>query len=171
MLYLAVLLGCFSTAWATTMMKRSVHAEFPDYSLRYTHPNLCDTGTKQTSGYFELPNGKNFFFWFFESNADPSHDPTMLWINGGPGCSSMMGLFMGIGPCHVNKKGDGALLNSQSWNQVANIIYLDQPVNSGYSYQENTTAPHIDDSNAAAQDVYVFLQLFFKEFSRNTSCS
>ncbi|KAK4519483.1 uncharacterized protein ATC70_009719 [Mucor velutinosus] len=147
-------------------MKRSVHAEFPDYSLRYTHPNLCDTGTKQTSGYFELPSGKNFFFWFFESNNDPAHDPTLLWINGGPGCSSMMGLFMGIGPCHANNKGDGLLRNSQSWNQVANIIYLDQPVNSGYSYQENTTVPRINDSNTAAHDVYVFLQLFFKEFSQ-----
>ncbi|KAI8646458.1 Alpha/Beta hydrolase protein [Parasitella parasitica] len=145
-------------------MKRSFHAGFPDYSLRYTHPDLCDTGTKQTSGYFELPDGKNFFFWFFESKTNPSSDPTLLWINGGPGCSSMMGLFMGIGPCHVNKEGDRALPNLQSWNSVSNVIYLDQPVNSGYSYHENSSA-YITDSNTAARDVYVFLQLFFNEFS------
>ncbi|KAI7888374.1 Alpha/Beta hydrolase protein, partial [Mucor mucedo] len=115
-----------------------------------------------TSGYFELPDGKNYFFWFFESRSEPAKDPLALWLNGGPGCSSMLGLFMEVGPCRVNAIGDGLLNNPHSWTNKANMLFLDQPVNSGFSYHNGSTP--IADSNTASKEVYVFLQLFFKEF-------
>ncbi|KAI9485198.1 MAG: Alpha/Beta hydrolase protein [Benjaminiella poitrasii] len=147
-------------------MKRSkLHERFPEYSLRYTHPTICKTASKQTSGYFELPDGKNFFFWFFESLSSPSTDPLVLWINGGPGCSSMLGLLMGTGPCHVNEDSTKLISNPHSWTNKANIIYLDQPVNAGYSFNSNHSY-HVVESNSAAVDVYIFLQLFLREFSQ-----
>jgi cathepsin A (carboxypeptidase C) len=69
---------------------------------------------------------KHFFFWFFESRSEPDKDPLVLWLNGGPGCSSMTGLMMELGPCRVNPGGNGTTLNQASWNNQANTIFLDQ---------------------------------------------
>ncbi|KAI7899375.1 Alpha/Beta hydrolase protein [Cokeromyces recurvatus] len=160
--FLLVLFFMINRNTCFTPIKRSkLHESFPEYSLRYTYPTLCNTTSKQTSGYFELPDGKNFFFWFFESSKDY---PLVLWLNGGPGCSSMLGLLMGIGPCYVNNQGNELVSNPYAWTNKANIIYLDQPIDSGYSYHNNHSF-HVVDTQTASIDVYVFLQLFFREFS------
>ncbi|KAF7728044.1 hypothetical protein EC973_006680 [Apophysomyces ossiformis] len=67
---------------------------------------------------------------------------------------------MEMGPCLVNLAGDRTTFNKYSWNNNATMIFLDQPTNVGYSYGY----PDTSDSFAAARDVYVFLQLFFKQF-------
>jgi hypothetical protein len=49
---------------------------------------ICDNVT-QYSGYFKLTTGdKHYFYWFFESRSSPSTDPVVMWMTGGPGCSS-----------------------------------------------------------------------------------
>lgn len=67
------------------------------------------------------------FFYFFESRNDPKTDPVLMWINGGPGCSSATGLFMELGPCRVNMEGNETSFNEYSWNDKANVFFLDQP--------------------------------------------
>ncbi|KAI8377654.1 Alpha/Beta hydrolase protein [Radiomyces spectabilis] len=138
------------------------HPAFPQYTMRYKRPNtICDPDVKQISGYLDVGNDKHFFFWFFESRDKPQEDPLVLWLNGGPGCSSLTGLFMELGPCTVNKEGNDTVVNKYSWNSNANIMFLDQPLNVGYSHGSGGATNSI----AAAEDVYAFLQLFFKEFS------
>ncbi|KAJ3076756.1 hypothetical protein HDU98_000636 [Podochytrium sp. JEL0797] len=136
------------------------HADLPGYALRSKDLSLCDKSVKQSAGYLDV-DGKHFFFWFFESRSKPSTDPLILWLNGGPGCSSLTGLFMELGPCTVTEGGHDTPLNANSWNSNANIIFLDQPTTVGFSYSDN---PNQDVSNTddAAQDVYGFLQLFLK---------
>jgi len=79
--------------------------------------------------------------------------------NGGPGCSSLTGLFLELGPSSVDKNLK-LVSNPYSWNANASVIFLDQPVNVGYSYSGGS----VSDTVAAGKDVYALLTLFFKQF-------
>ncbi|KAJ8655583.1 hypothetical protein O0I10_008671 [Lichtheimia ornata] len=161
-----------SIEWRTLTPKANTHpindnfikvladSTSPKHSMRYKTPDICDPTVKQISGYLDIEDDKHYFFWFFESRNNPKEDPLILWLNGGPGCTSLEGLFTELGPCFINKEGDGTVYNEHSWNNNASIIFLDQPTNVGYSYGKDGK-PY---SSEAAKDVYAFLQLFFKEF-------
>jgi cathepsin A (carboxypeptidase C) len=141
---------------------------FPGKSLRIKEvAGLCDSNVKQYVGYLDVEGdadeAKHFFFWFFESRRSPAKDPVILWLNGGPGCSSMTGLFMELGPCRVNPQGNGTTINKWSWNNEANVIFLDQPINVGFSYGGGEQVSNTVD---AADDVYGFLQLFFQTYPK-----
>ncbi|KXL43816.1 hypothetical protein M433DRAFT_149761 [Acidomyces richmondensis BFW] len=115
---------------------------------------------KQYSGYLDDDeDDKHLFYWFFESRNDPENDPVVLWLNGGPGCSSLTGLFMELGPSSVDKN-IKLKYNPSSWNSNASVIFLDQPVNVGYSYSSSS----VSNTVAAGKDVYALLTLFFKQF-------
>lgn len=104
--------------------------------LTISQNGLCETtaGVKSYSGYVKLPFGIlsdvqvsdnytiNTFFWFFESRKDPKNAPLSIWMNGGPGSSSMIGLFQENGPCHVNDDSNSTTLNPFSWNQEVNML-------------------------------------------------
>ncbi len=68
--------------------------------------------------------------WFiFVQEVDPSLAPVVMWLNGGPGSSSMRGLFEINGPISAVEDGDGGVtgeVNPHSWHRVANMIYIDQ---------------------------------------------
>jgi cathepsin A (carboxypeptidase C) len=105
---------------------------------------------------------QHFFYWFFESRSKPSTDPLILWLSGGPGCSSMAGLLMENGPCKVDASTNDTENNPFSWNNNANIVYLDQPINTGFSYGQNAA----NDTAEVGVQVYAFLQLFFQKFPK-----
>jgi cathepsin A (carboxypeptidase C) len=96
---------------------------------------------------------------FFESRNDPKTDPVVLWLNGGPGCSSLTGLFLELGPSSIDKNLK-LHNNPYSWNANASVIFLDQPVNVGYSYSGSP----VSNTVAAGKDVYALLTLFFEQF-------
>lgn len=145
-----------------------ISQKFPGYTLRVkeTHPEkLHLDSAKYYTGYLDVEVlGKHFFYWFFESRNDPKNDPVVLWLNGGPGCSSSIGLFFELGPSLINSTLQ-VVENPYSWNNNASVIFLDQPVGVGYSY---TTQEQIKSTAAASKDVFTFLELFFQKFPQFT---
>ncbi|KAI0053413.1 serine carboxypeptidase [Auriscalpium vulgare] len=144
--------------------ERVSHPSFVDHQLRTTEPTLCDSSVKQYSGYLDISDGKHLFFWFFESRGNPSKDPLVLWLNGGPGCSSSTGLLFELGPCRIADEGQNTTYNKHSWTANANIIFLDQPVNVGYSYSSDGST--VNTSPVAGEDVYAFLELFLTRYPK-----
>ncbi|ETP43878.1 hypothetical protein F442_09507, partial [Phytophthora nicotianae P10297] len=122
--------------------------------------DFCDS-TKQLSGYFKITGSKskNYFYWFFESRGSPSTDPLIIWLTGGPGCSSILALLQENGPCSVNS--DLSLKkNPYSWNERANVMWIDQPVGVGFSYGDRSE--YDTSEKEVGDDMYHFLQEFFK---------
>lgn len=108
---------------------------------------------KQYSGYISLPayilnptQGNytiNTFFWFIEARQLPETAPLTIYMNGGPGSSSMVGMFQETGPCQVVEIAEGQLgtqARDWGWDRSSNIIFIDQPVQVGFSYDVATNA-------------------------------
>lgn len=139
------------------------NAKFSGHSLRIKdgNPEALHLDTvKQYTGYLDIEEeDKHLFYWFFESRNDPKTDPILLWLNGGPGCSSLTGLFFELGPSSISHE-ILPVYNPYSWNSNASVIFLDQPVGVGYSHSSGKVSL----TAAAGEDVYAFLELFFQKF-------
>ncbi|KAI9668519.1 MAG: hypothetical protein M1829_005336 [Trizodia sp. TS-e1964] len=143
--------------------ERELDGKLANFNLRTKRVDPSKLGVdsvKQYSGYLDdEEEDKHLFYWFFESRNDPKNDPVVLWLNGGPGCSSLTGLFLELGPSSLDKK-IKLVNNPYSWNANASVIFLDQPVNVGFSYSSGS----VSNTVAAGKDVYALLTLFFKQF-------
>lgn len=119
------------------------------------------------SGYIEVDSAssRHLFYVFAESRKQPVQEqPLVLWVNGGPGCSSMKGFFMGNGPFIPNSDGKTLRSNPYSWNNIANVVYVDSPAGVGFSYSENEDdLTNITDARTAS-DTRKFLVEFLKEY-------
>ncbi|KAF8649503.1 hypothetical protein AX16_005755 [Volvariella volvacea WC 439] len=136
------------------------HPLFPQYNVRVKKSNFCDGGVSSYTGYIDI-QARHLFFYFFESRNDPDHDDVIFWTNGGPGCSSSLGLFMELGPCRVLDE-NGPKYHPESWNENANIFFIDQPVGVGFSYAEYGEA--VGTTEEAAQDIAAFVAIWFENF-------
>mmetsp|Transcript_23819 Transcript_23819/g.28753 ORF Transcript_23819/g.28753 Transcript_23819/m.28753 type:complete len:461 (-) Transcript_23819:114-1496(-) len=113
------------------------------------------------SGYIKV-NGThdaNLFYWFFNSRSDSAAtDPVVLWLTGGPGCSSEVALFEENGPYKVNNTDLKLSSNPYSWSTRANLLYVDQPVGTGFSYTDSDLHDWVKSEKEVAQDMFEFLQ-------------
>uniref|UniRef100_A0A9J8CZZ4 Carboxypeptidase n=1 Tax=Cyprinus carpio carpio TaxID=630221 RepID=A0A9J8CZZ4_CYPCA len=111
---------------------------------------------KHYSGYLSVADNKHLHYWFVESQKDPAGGPVVLWLNGGPGCSSLDGLLTEHGPF---------LVRNQS---IANVLYLESPAGVGFSYSDDKK--YATNDTEVATNNYLALKEFFRlfpEFSKN----
>ncbi|KAE8037303.1 hypothetical protein FH972_009903 [Carpinus fangiana] len=101
------------------------------------------------------------FYYFVESQSNPPNDPLLAWLNGGPGCSTFVAFFYANGPLSFDSNYDGKLptlkLNPYTWTKFLNVLFIDSPVGTGFSYSKRSQGYYSDDQKAAA-DIYEFLQ-------------
>ncbi|XP_057536959.1 serine carboxypeptidase-like 18 isoform X2 [Amaranthus tricolor] len=124
------------------------------------------------------------FYYFIESEQHPETDPLMLWLTGGPGCTSLSAIFFEhIGPLSFNYTGisfnrttatwetdlPALQLNPNAWTKFASILFLESPVGTGFSYATSAEFYSTTDIIASKQ-IYKFLQKWFTEhphFAKN----
>jgi len=127
--------------------------------------SLKKLGVNQKYGYINVnaTYGANLFYWFFESQAPATpNTPVVLWLTGGPGCSSELALFFENGPWTVNS--DLSLkTNPYSWNKNAHLLYVDNPAGTGFSYVTNQNG-YVSNERQVARELWVFLQKFFTKY-------
>ncbi|CAB1354275.1 unnamed protein product [Coregonus sp. 'balchen'] len=123
---------------------------------------------KQYSGYFNVADNKHLHYWFVESQKDPAGSPVVLWLNGGPGCSSLDGLLTEHGPFLIQDDGMSLEYNPYSWNMIANVLYLESPAGVGFSYSDDKK--YTTNDTEVSMNNYLALKEFFKafpEYSKN----
>lgn len=143
----------------------------PESALVTKVPGFSGTlPSKHYAGYVTIDEtrGKNLFYYFVASERNPSEDPVVLWLNGGPGCSSFDGFVYEHGPFNFQQgNGSGNLpqlhLNPYSWSKVSNIIYLDSPAGVGFSYSKNKS-DYVTGDLKTASDTHTFLLKWFEKY-------
>merc|ERR1712198_604521 len=111
----------------------------------------------------DKPNRGNMFFWFFPAAENPDTAPVVIWLQGGPGGSSLFGLLKLHGPIitGTDENGEfGVADNPYSWHRKHNMLYIDNPVGAGFSYSRKP--PQTQDD--VSENLYNFLQQWFKLF-------
>ncbi|XP_065204846.1 venom serine carboxypeptidase-like [Planococcus citri] len=132
-------------------------------------PGLFSEQIPSYSGYFTIDKSynSNLFFWFFPSQNGTVDSPLILWLQGGPGASSLYGLFEEVGPfkCHIDSEGGNYTLkrNPYSWNINHSMLFIDNPVGTGYSYTDHNDG-YATNQTTVAKHLFNALKQFFKMF-------
>ncbi|MBA0674672.1 hypothetical protein Goari_016255, partial [Gossypium aridum] len=118
------------------------------------------------SGYVTVDSkaGRALFYYFAESPNNSSTNPLVLWLNGGPGCSSLIGAMTELGPFRVNNDGETLFRNNFAWNNVANVIFLESPAGVGFSYSNTSSDYQHTGDKSTARDAYTFLINWLERF-------
>ncbi|GMS83089.1 hypothetical protein PENTCL1PPCAC_5264, partial [Pristionchus entomophagus] len=132
-------------------------------------PGLLFKPNFQTySGYVNANTEETWkmHYWLFESRNDKDKDPVLVWLNGGPGCSSVAGMFEELGPFYVKFDGNSLFENVHSWNQRANVLALESPIGVGFSYDTKTANYSVANDDQTASQNYQALKDFFKRVQK-----
>ncbi|XP_062128401.1 venom serine carboxypeptidase-like [Drosophila sulfurigaster albostrigata] len=124
---------------------------------------------KSYAGFLTVNNAynSNLFFWYFPAEQQPENAPVVLWLQGGPGASSMIGLFMENGPLKLHSEGK-LQKRKYSWSKTHNTIFIDSPVGTGFSFtdQEEGYARNEDD---VGRDLHEALKQLYELFDWSNS--
>lgn len=151
----------------TPFLKNGEPQKAHDLSLVTSLPGWT---MKSYSGFITVNEtyNSNLFFWFFPAQVDPVNAPVLMWLQGGPGGSSLFGLFVEHGPFYVNQ--DSKLLPKNiTWNEKYSMLYVDNPVGTGFSFT-GADDGYATNEEDVGRDLYSLLVQFFqifKEFQPN----
>ena len=123
-------------------------------------PGQPDVSFSQFAGFVGIGDStgprRDIFYWFVESQRDPANDPLLLWTNGGPGCSGLLGKLTEMGPFRAANNGTGLDLMQYAWNREASIIFVEQPLFTGFSISDDPSdAITTDEINAERLTTFI----------------
>lgn len=118
---------------------------------------------KMHAGHIEVnpQHNGNLFFWHFQNRHIANRERTIIWLNGGPGCSSMDGALMEIGPYRL-KDDQHLIYNEGAWDEFANLLFVDNPVGTGFSYVD--TDSYLHELSEMAEQFITFMEKWFTIF-------
>ncbi|CAI0411534.1 unnamed protein product [Linum tenue] len=129
-------------------------------------PGQPEVSFQQYAGYVTVDETqqRKLFYYFVEAETNSTSKPLVLWLNGGPGCSSVGGgAFTEHGPFKPNAAGY-LVKNDYSWNKEANMIYLESPAGVGFSYSTDSSFYNSVNDTITAHDNLAFLQQWLLKF-------
>ncbi|XP_042492136.1 serine carboxypeptidase-like 34 isoform X2 [Macadamia integrifolia] len=135
-------------------------------------PGQPEVSFKQYAGYVTVneSHGRALFYWFFEAVNKTEKQPLLLWLNGGPGCSSIgYGEAEELGPFLIQKGVPELRFNNYSWNKAANLLFVESPVGVGFSYTNTSNDINELGDTITAKDSYTFLVNWFERFPQYKS--
>ena len=121
------------------------------------------------SGFVETTPGRHMFMWYFPAQNGDKNAPLAIWLQGGPGGSSLFGLFSEMGPYSLGGKDGHTLLDRpESWNKEYGMLFIDNPVGAGFSYpDENNGGPKgycTNTKQCVADNLYGLITGFYALF-------
>jgi cathepsin A (carboxypeptidase C) len=137
----SLFLGTWISVAANTMIAERISTSFIGFF------------EKRTTSVLNPENSTN------QKEQELTDIPIILWLTGGPGCSSTMALLFENGPCKVSEDGLSTFINPNSWTESAHVLWLDQPAGVGYSYGKENDY----NEEMISEDAFYFLQEFYKE--------
>jgi len=148
-----------ATLCAGLMLRGAAAAEVTD--LPGLEGNLT---SRMFSGYLQASANHYLFYVLVESKSEPATDPLLIWTNGGPGCSSMLGFFTEHGPYLVMNTPGKLVSNQYSWNAAANYLYIEHPIGVGFSYSTHSSDYAELNDDSEADELYNGLLDFYSQF-------
>uniref|UniRef100_A0A2N9HTT5 Carboxypeptidase n=1 Tax=Fagus sylvatica TaxID=28930 RepID=A0A2N9HTT5_FAGSY len=129
-------------------------------------PGQPHVNFSQYGGYVTVNNsaGRALYYYFVEAQHSKDSLPLLLWLTGGPGCSSLAGALLEVGPFRVLSDGKSLFEDIFSWNYAANVLFLESPVGVGFSYSNTTSDYDNNGDRRTATDNYVFLVNWLERF-------
>ncbi|KAH6930251.1 hypothetical protein HPB50_012263 [Hyalomma asiaticum] len=122
------------------------------------------------SGYITVDKelDSNLFFWFFPAMENPENAPVSLWLQGGPGTSSLFGLFAEHGPYLVDENGN-AQLRPFTWARTISMLYVDNPVGAGFSFTQSQKGYSRNQTDVSRNMLEMLQQFFtlFRDYASN----
>lgn len=156
-------LGSSETAAISFASRKGSSYKAGNYTRIEQDGSACPSyGEQQWTGTVDVSDDRRLFYWFAESRNDPAKDPVILWMNGGPGGSSLIGLFTELGPCVLAVNATEPAPNPWAWNNNASVVFLDQPAGTGFSSVAEGGRPPSSDEDSAV-DFQSFLTIFFRD--------
>jgi cathepsin A (carboxypeptidase C) len=116
------------------------------------------------SGYADVTATKKLHYVLITSQNSMQNDPLQIWFNGGPGCSSMMGIFQEHGPFVVDDGTNYLVSNMWSWNKKANMLYIEMPGGVGFSTCDHDAGECVFTDKTTTDDNIVALVNWFKKY-------
>lgn len=113
------------------------------------------------SGYIHV--GETYgemFYWLTPARENEDNKPLVAWLTGGPGCSSEMAALSENGPWWIQD--DGVVKNKFAWTEAANVIYIDQPLGTGFSIAKDPRNFVIDEKKIAEHMKQFFTRFLIK---------